>query len=412
MNKRAGELVAKGPRVGNRDSILHGKPAAVVYGPHIDSPEVLSLPGRAKPVSPVSGKLVGEPKVNALRHPVPKTRSPNSYRRMNTNVHQQGREPVAAARPCAGIDVAKAHLDAAWGDRLERVSNDAEGWDALVAKFKADAVDVVLLEASGGYESAVACALQAAGFAVVVMNPRQARDFAKAMGELAKTDQVDARMLKQFAEVIARHRERDRYVRALPDEQRRHLAALVMRRRQLSEMRIAETNRLAQAHPAARKSVQAVLKALDKQLGAVDDDIDQHLRRHFKEVIAWLDTIKGVGDVLQATMLGLLGELGHLPHRPLAKLVGIAPLADDSGERKGKRSTWGGRKEVRTVLYMATLSAIQHNPVIGAFHQRLIAKGKPPKVAIVACMRKLLTIMNAMVRDKAPWDDSKHLKTA
>jgi transposase len=326
---------------------------------------------------------------------------------MNANL--QGREPVAAARPCAGIDVSKAYLDAAWADRVERVSNDAAGSDVLVAKFKADRVDIVLLEASGGYENAAACALQAAGLAVVVINPRQARDFAKAMGQLAKTDQVDAQGLKQFAGVLARHPERDRYVRALPDAQRAQLAALVMRRRQLSDMRTAESNRLEQAHPAARKSVQAILKALDKQLGSVDHDIDQHVRRHFKEAAAWLDTVKGIGDVTTATLIGLLGELGQLPRRPICKLVGVAPLANDSGPRRGKRSIWGGRAEVRAALYMATLSAIQHNPVIRVFHQRLIAKGKPKKVAIVACMRKLLTILNAMVRDRAPWDESKHL---
>jgi transposase len=329
---------------------------------------------------------------------------------MNANL--QGRESVTAARPCAGIDVAKAHLDAAWGHRLERVANAAAGWDALVAQFKADAVDIVLLEASGGYENAAACALQAAGLAVVVMNPRQARDFAKAMGELAKTDQVDARVLAQFAQVIARHPERDRYVRALPAAQRTHLAALVMRRRQLTDMRTAESNRLAQAHPAATKSVQAILKAIDKQLGMVDRDIDRHVRRHFKEVVTWLETVKGVGDVTVATMVGLLGEIGQLPRRPIAKLVGVAPLANDSGQRRGKRSTWGGRSEVRAVLYMATQSAIRHNAVIRAFHQRLIAQGKPKKVAIVACMRKLLTILNAMVRDGTTWDESKHFKPA
>jgi len=243
------------------------------------------------------------------------------------NVNQQGREPVAAARPCAGIDVSKAYLDAAWADRVEHVANDPEGWDALVAMFKADAVDLVLLEASGGYETAAACALQAAGFAVVVMNPRQARNFAKAMGQLAKTDRVDAQVLKQFGAVIARHPERDRYVRALPDAQRTHLAALVMRRRQLTDMRTAESNRLAQAHPAARKSVQMILKALDKQLGSVDHDIDQHVRRHFKDVATWLETIQGVGDVTAATMVGLLGELGQLPRRSMAKLAGVAPIS-------------------------------------------------------------------------------------
>ena len=328
------------------------------------------------------------------------------------SVNPQGRETVAAARPCAGIDVSKAHLDAAWGDQLEHVSNDAAGWDVLAARFNADAVDIVLLEATGGYENAVVCALQAAGLAVVVMNPRQARDFAKSLGQLAKTDAVDAKMLAQFAVVIAHHPERERHIRALPDAQRAHLAALVMRRRQLTDMHTAETQRLAQAHPAAAKSVHTVLRFLDKQLATVDHDIDQHMRRHFKEIVEWVETVKGVGNVMAATMVGLLAELGQLPRRSIAKLAGVAPLANDSGRRHGQRTTWGGRSEVRAVLYMATLSAIRCNPVIRAFHQRLIAKGKPKKVAIVACMRKLLTILNAMVRDHATWDESKHLKTA
>jgi len=207
---------------------------------------------------------------------------------------------------------------------------------------------------------------------------------------LAKTDVVDAKMLAQFAVVIAHHPERERHIRALPDAQRAHLAALVMRRRQLTDMHTAETQRLAQAHPAAAKSVHTVLKFLDKQLAAVDHDIDQHMRRHFKEIVQWVETVKGVGDVMAATMVGLLAELGQLPHRSIAKLAGVAPLANDSGKRRGQRTTWGGRSEVRAVLYMATLSAIRFNPVIRAFHQRLIAKGKPKKVAIVACMRKLL----------------------
>jgi len=328
------------------------------------------------------------------------------------SVNLQGREAVAASRPCAGIDVSKLHLDAAWGDRLERVSNDAAGWEALVAQFKAAAVDVVVLEATGGYENAAACALQAAGLALVVINPRQARDFAKAMGELAKTDRVDARVLAQFAAVIARHPKRQSYVRELPAAQRTHLAALVVRRRQLLDMRIAESNRLQLGHRATHKSVQAILKAIDKQLVVVDHDIDQHMQQHFKEVATWLDSVTGIGAVTTATLVGLLGELGQLPRRSLAKLVGVAPLARDSGPHQGARAIWGGRADVRSVLYMATQSAIRHNAVIRDFHQRLIAKGKPNKVAIVACMRKLLTILNAMVRDQAAWDASKHLKTA
>jgi transposase len=328
------------------------------------------------------------------------------------SVHAQGREAVAVARPNAGIDVSKEHLDAAWADRVERVSNDTDGWDVLAAKFKADGVDVVVLEASGGYERGVTCALQTAGFAVVVLNPRQARDFAKAMGELAKTDQVDAQVLKQFAAVIARHPERERYIRALPEAQRSYLAALVMRRRQLMDMRTAESNRLAQAHRAAQPSVRAILKALDKQLAGVDHDIDQYLQQHFKHVAKLLNSVKGVGDVTTMTLVALLGELGQLPRRPLAKLVGVAPLACDSGKHRGARSIWGGRADVRHVLYMATMSAITHNRVIRECYERLIAKGKPPKVAMVACMRKLLTILNAMVRDGTVWDESKHPATA
>jgi transposase len=328
------------------------------------------------------------------------------------SVNPQGREAVAAARPNAGIDVAKEHLDAAWADRTERVRNDAGGWDALTAKLQADGVDVVAVEASGGYEKGVACALQLAGLAVVVLNARQARDFAKAMGQLAKTDQVDAQVLKQFAAVIARHPQRERYMRPLPETKRRYLAALVMRRRQLLDMHRAESNRLELAHEAAKPSLRAVLRALDKQLSTVDHDIDQYLRQHFKDVAKLLDSVKGVGDVTISTMIALLGELGQLPRRPIAKLVGVAPLACDSGQRRGARSTWGGRTEVRSVLYMATLSAMTHNRVIREFHERLIARGKPPKVAIVACMRKLLTILNAMMRDGAAWDDSKHPQKA
>lgn len=408
------ELVGEGADGGQRVYVVHGLrrcgASRIVHKSTVQGFCLRRV--RAKPVNPWSLQLVGEYLVNAHRRFVPEPSSPNSYPGVNMNVHPQGREPVTAARPCAGIDVSKAHLDAAWGDRYERVANDAEGHDALVAKFKADAVDLVLMEASGGYENAVACGLQAAGFAVVVINPRQARDFAKAMGRLAKTDKVDAQGLQQFAGVIARHADRERYIRALPDAQREQLAALVMRRRQLIEMRKAECNRLGRVHPVAAKSVRAMVKAIDKQLGTVDDDIDQHVRRDFEKLSEWLNTVKGVSDVTIATMAALLGELGHVSRRPICKLVGVAPLANDSGVRTGRRSIWGGRSEVRAVLYMATQSAIQHNPVIRAFHQRLIAQGKPKKVAIVACMRKLLTILNAMVRDQAPWDESKHLKTA
>ena len=331
--------------------------------------------------------------------------SPNGCQRMN--VHQQGREAATTPRMNAGIDVSKDWLDVCWGDQNRRFAHDAEGIKQLAASLQEAQVDLIVVEASGGYEVAAAAALQAAGFAVAVLNPRQTRDFAKSMGVLAKTDRVDARVLRDFANVIAVHAERPRYLQALPDEQRALLAALVMRRRQLMEMRIAEANRLALAHKSAKKSVTAVLKTLDRQLMKVDADIDSYMREHFKEILAWLDTVKGAGPVLKSTLLALVPELGCLSGRRISALIGVAPMARESGKWRGKRQTCGGRQEVRKVIYMATLAAVKHNPVLKAFHQRLIAAGKPKKVALVACMRKFLVILNAMVRDKACWDPQK-----
>ena len=328
------------------------------------------------------------------------------------NVHQQGRDAAAAPRMNAGIDVSKDWLDVCWGDQGQRFTHDAEGIKQMAAALQQAAVDLIVIEASGGYEVATAAALQAQGFAVAVLNPRQTRDFAKSMGILAKTDRVDARVLRDFANVIAVHPKRARYLHALPDEQRALLAALVLRRRQLMEMRVAEANRLALAHRSARKSVTAVLQTLDRQLMRVDADIDGYMRQHFKEVLAWLDTVKGAGPVLKSTLLALLPELGRLSGRAISALVGVAPMARESGKWRGKRQTCGGRHEVRTVVYMATLAAVKHNPVLKQFHQRLIAAGKPKKVALVACMRKLLVILNAMVRDGTCWDGQKHLQPA
>ena len=317
-----------------------------------------------------------------------------------------------ALRPNAGIDVSKQHLDVCWGAEVQRLGNDTPGCDELIAKLRAIEVDLVVLEATGGYERGVVLALQQAGIAVARVNPRQARDFAKSMGVLAKTDTLDARSLRDFADVLARHKDRHKYITALVNEQREHLAALMLRRRQLVDMRVAEGNRLEHAGARAARSIRSVLKTLDKQLADIDRDVDQHLDRHFKEQRKLLDSVKGVGAVTTLTLLAALPELGTLGRKPIAKLVGIAPLADDSGKRRGPRRIWGGRTEVRAALYMATLSAMRYNPVIAAYYQRLLASGKPKKVAMVACMRKLLTILNAMVRDGALWDVNKHIQPA
>ncbi len=328
------------------------------------------------------------------------------------STHPQGGAATRSQRPNVGIDVSKQHLDVCLDATAVRVANDAQGWNGLTARLRAAQVDLVVIEATGGYECGVLCALQEAGLSVARVNPRQARDFAKSMGVLAKTDQVDARTLRDFADVLARHPQRERYITPMVDEHRQQLAELMGRRRQLVDMRVAEGNRLELAGKLAARSIDSVLKTLDKQLKAIDDDIDRHLDTHFKEQRQLLDSVKGIGPVTILTLTAALPELGHLDRRQIAKLVGVAPLADDSGNRRGKRRVWGGRADVRAVVYMAALVAIRHNPVIQVFHSRLIAAGKPKKVAIVACMRKLLTILNAMLRDGAGWNAAKHAASA
>ena len=326
-------------------------------------------------------------------------------------MNPQGGVANSVSRANVGIDVSKQPLDVRLGSEDFRVDNAAGGWNELIAKFKATEVDLIVVEATGGYARGVVCALQAAELAVARVNPREARDFAKAMGELAKTDRIDARVLRDFADVLARHPERDKYLTRVLDAARTELAALTTRRRQLVDMRVAESNRLEQTTMARTvRSIKHVLRALDKQLTDIDHDIDDQLERHFKSQRTLLDSVKGVGAVTIVTMTAMLPELGQIKRRQITKLVGGVPLADDSGQRKGKRRIWGGRSEVRAVLYLATLSAIRHNATLKAFYERLVAAGKPKKVALVAAMRKLLTILNAMLRDQAMWDATKHLQ--
>lgn len=311
---------------------------------------------------------------------------------------------------CVGIDVSKATLDIAASSAIEQfsVANDADGFDSIIAVLRKHIVALVLMEATGGLEAAVACALQAEGFEIAVVNPRQARDFARAMGYLAKTDRIDARALAQMAEVINRHPERDRFIRALPDADRQVLNAMVVRRRQLITMLVAERNRLHPAHPQSRKSINIIIKALEDELARIDKDMNTHIRNHFKELSERLNSIKGVGTMTVAALLAEVPELGRLSRREISALVGVAPVNRDSGTMRGRRTIFGGRAGVRTALYMAVLVATRFNPVIKAFYTRLVAAGKPKKVALVACVRKLLTILNAMLRKNEGWDDSYH----
>lgn len=305
-----------------------------------------------------------------------------------------------------GIDVAKAHVDVfVLGAQFkpQRFDNEADGHSALAIALAPLGVRLVVMEATGGYEAALACSLQAAGFAVAVVNHRQARDFAKGMGYLAKTDAIDARVLAAFADVLSRQPDVANYIRPLTDTVQRELAALVARRRQLLAMLLSERQRMPLTVPKVRPSIEAMIEAIKAQLDDVEGEMVGHVQEHFGKLDALLRSTKGIGPVASATLLAELPELGKLNRRQIAALVGVAPLANDSGNSRGRRRVKGGRFEIRRTLYMATLTATRHNPPIAAFYARLLAAGKLPKVALVACMRKLLTTLNAMARSGRPW---------
>jgi transposase len=289
------------------------------------------------------------------------------------------------------------------------LSNDEAGYAALLAELSSLNVGLVLLEATGGFELACATALQLAGLAVAVVNPRQARDFARAMGYLAKTDRIDAAVLVDMARTLLARADLSKLVKPLPDAQQLELQALVTRRRQLMAMKLAEDHRMKMPGVRQRRSLNTIIKAVGREIARVDKDLQAFVGANHAELAALLDSVKGVGKATISTLLAEVPELGKLSGREVSALVGVAPINRDSGTMRGKRSIFGGRPDVRRVLFMAALVASRHNPVIKAFYQRLLAAGKPKKVALVACMRKLLTILNAMVRSGKPWDQALHL---
>ena len=318
---------------------------------------------------------------------------------------------MSASSVVVGIDVAKAHVDVAvLGAQFDaqRFDNEAEAHSALAGALKPLGVALVVMEATGGYEAALACALQAAGLPVAVINPKQARDFAKSMGRLAKTDAIDARMLAELAAVLVRRDDLTRFLQPMADEQQQWLAALVTRRRQLLTMLHSERQRLQITPRGLHPSLQAIIAAIQAQLDDIEGQMVGHVREHFAELDRLLQSASGIGPVASATLIAELPELGRLNRREIAALVGVAPMANDSGSSRGRRRVQGGRFEIRRVLYMAALTASRRNPAIKAFYERLLAAGKLPKVALVACMRKLLTILNAMVRTRSPWNKSLH----
>jgi transposase len=336
---------------------------------------------------------------------------PERLRARSVSAHAQARElkTMSKTSVVVGIDVAKISVDVAvLGAEFDarRFDNEAEGHSALAAALQPLAVALVVMEATGGYEGVLACALQAAGIPVAVVNPKQARDFAKAMGRLAKTDRIDAHMLAELAAVLVRRDDLARFLRPLTNVEQQALAALVTRRRQLLTMMLSERQRLPLAIPRVRPSIEAMIQAIRAQLDDVEAQMTGHVRAHFAELDTLLRSASGIGPIASATLIAELPELGRLNRRQVAALVGIAPIANDSGTTRGRRRVQGGRFEIRRVIYMAALVASRHNPTIQTFYLRLIAAGKLPKVALVACMRKLLTTLNAMVRTNRPWDSS------
>lgn len=300
-----------------------------------------------------------------------------------------------------GIDVAKAQVDIAvrpTGQRWQ-VAHTQEGVEELVSHLKTLQPALVLLEASGGLELPLVAALASASLPVVVVNPRQVRDFARATGRLAKTDALDAQVLAHFAEAVRPA------VRPLPDAEVQALSSLVTRRHQVIAMLVAEKNRLGTATKVLRPRIQAHIAWLEQELADLDRDLGEMLRQSplWRKKEDLLRSVPGVGPQLALTLLAYLPELGSLDRRQIAALVGVAPFNRDSGTLRGRRTVWGGRARIRGALYMGTLVASRHNPVIRAFYQRLCAAGKPKKLALTACMRKLLIILNAMLKHRTPW---------
>lgn len=320
------------------------------------------------------------------------------------------RESTSRAVEFVGVDMAQQSF--AWTVHGEQgpqtLANQDSGFETLLAALKERRIGLIVIEATGGWERRLACFLLRHGLPVAVVNPRAAREFARSMGHLAKTDAIDAVALAHMAQTLAAKADQAGVVFCPPPPEIEALQLMVARRVQLLVMRTAEQNRLSGAGRVLRRSVLTVIKTLDKEIARLEGDIDAHLERHFKEQARRFDAIKGLGPTTCAVMLAFMPELGKVKSRRAAKLAGLAPLNRDSGKERGKRHIFGGRSIVRSTLHMAMLSAVRYNPVIKTFHDRLLAAGKPKKVVLTACAHKMLRILNAMARTGQPWNESLH----
>jgi transposase len=328
--------------------------------------------------------------------------NPNSQLGYKPAFNKDGKNDMSELMHFVGIDVSKNYCDVAVrpsGEKM-RFANDDEGIDQVLQRFSGLTLELIVLEATGSYHRLLLSRLIAAGLPAIAINPRQARDFARAIGRLAKSDAIDADVLAEFGEKIRPE------IRSIADESTQRLEALCTRRRQLVGMLAAEKNRLHSALSSMRPMIKKHIQWLEKEIEQLEKELDQQIRSNpaWREKDDLLRSCKGIGPTTSSMMLACLPELGTLDRRDIAALVGVAPFNRDTGKHRGRRHVQGGRPDVRCVLYMATLAAIRYNRAIRDFHQRLIAAGKFKKVAITACMRKLLTILNAMVRNNTPWN--------
>jgi len=323
------------------------------------------------------------------------------------------REPTAQSLQFVGVDMAQQAFE--WAVHgvpgTHSVPNDKAGFETFLEALKKLRIGLIVMEATGGLERPLAGFLLRHDLPVAVVNPRAAREFARSMGHLAKTDAIDALALAHLAQTLAAKADQSGVAFRPPTAEVEQLQLLMTRRAQLMSMRTAEKNRLVSAGRVLHKSITIVIKTLDKEIARLERDIDAHLERHFKEQARRFQDVKGLGPMTCAVMLAFMPELGTVKSARAAKLAGLAPLNRDSGKERGKRHIWGGRSAVRSALYMAMLSAVRFNPVIKTFHDRLIAAGKPRKVVLTACSHKMLRILNAMARTGQPWDESLHATT-
>ena len=330
--------------------------------------------------------------------------NPNSRWGFQARISKDGflNNEVVGMNSFVGIDVSKAQLDVCSLSSEERtwtIENKSEAIADFVKQMQEERPALIVLEATGGLEALLSSALAVVGLPVVVVNPRQVRDFARASGLLAKTDKLDARVLAQFGRAI------NPTPRPIADECAQQLQALIARRRQIVEMIIAENNRISMSPRSVKEDIRQHITWLQRRLKQIDKDLNGAVRSSpiWREKDNLLKTVPGVGPVVSMTLLAHLPELGTLNRRQIAALVGVAPFNRDSGKLRGRRTIWGGRAAVRSVLYMAALSAVRSNPVIREFYERLKTAGKASKVALTACMRKLLVVLNAIVRNQNPW---------